>query len=128
MTKFFTVAAFLLLVLLLILLATNNAGNPAVLSTVEYAVNTDAAIADRAAERAHNEEMARIAAEELDVRLQWRTLTAFGVALIVIVGLMAAALVFGAASRPQVIVHRLEDKAGGVTVVQEERKRLGAWN
>lgn len=125
MTKFFAVAAFLLLLLMLLLLATNSAGNPAVLSTVEYAVNMDAAIADRAAERAHNEEMARIATAELDTRLQWRTLTAFGVALIVIVGLMAAALIYGAASRPQVIVHRLEDKAGGVTVVEEERKRLG---
>lgn len=124
MTRFFTVAAFLLLLVLLLLLATNNAGNPAVLSTVEYAVNTDAAIADRAAERAHNERMAEIAAQELDMRMQWRTLTAFGVALIVIVGLMAVALVYGAASRPRVIVHRLEDRAGGVTVVQEDQKRI----
>lgn len=124
MTKFFTVAAFLLLLLMLFLLATNNAGNPAVLSTVEYGINTEAAIQDRAAERAHNEEMARIAAAEYAVRMEYRTILVLGMFGILGTALLGGALVYGAASRPRVIVHRLEDRAGGVTVVQEDQKRI----
>lgn len=126
MTKFFTVSAFLLLLLMFFLLATNNAGNPAVLSTVEYGIDTDAALLDRAAERAHNEEMARIAAAEYAVRMEYRTILVLGMFGILGTALLGGALVYGAASRPQVIVRRLEDRAGGVTVVQEERKKLEA--
>lgn len=123
MTKFFTVAAFILLLMMLFLLATNNAGNPAVLSTVEYGINTDAAVADRAAERLHNEEMARIEAQELDVRLQWRTLMVFGGAGIVVVGLLAGVLIYGAASRPKVVL-MLDGNERPVRVVDGEGKLL----
>lgn len=122
MTKFFTVAAFLLLVILLLLIATNSAGNPAALSTAEYAINQDASLQDRAAERAHSEEMARIAATSLESELEWRTYRTYGVAGIVALGIMAGALVYAAANRPKVIVHRIEDKSGGVTVIEERAK------
>lgn len=125
MNKFFTVAAFLLMALLLVLLATNNAGNPAVLSTVEYAVNTDAAIADRAAERAHNERMAEIGRDTTVARLDRVVLMVFGGLGIVSAAILGGAAVYGVASRPKVVVHRIEDRAGGVTVFEEERKKLG---
>lgn len=123
MTKVFATAATMLLLFALVVLATNNAGNPAVLSTVEYAVDTQAAIQDRAAERAHNEEMARIAAAELDTRLQWRALITLGGAGIVALGIFGGAIIYGAVRRPKVVL-MLDGKERPVRVVDQEGRLL----
>ena len=123
MNKVFAGAAMMLLLFLVVLLATNNAGNPAVLSTVEYAVDTQAAVQDRAAERLHNEEMARIEAQALDVRLQWRALTVLGVGGIFALAIFGGAIIYGAVNRPKVVL-MLDGKERPIKVIDQEGKLL----
>lgn len=126
MRQFFFLCALMGILLLLTLLITESASKPAILATAEYALDTDAAIADRAAERAHAEEMARIAAQEFAVRMEYRTIIVLGVGGIIAVGVLFGALVYGAANRPRITVvkHYIEDSTGGVRVVDGERRLI----
>lgn len=116
MTKGFLTLAAVCAMFLLLLLATNNTGNPALLSTVEYGIDTQAAVQDRAAERTHNERMAEIAAEEYAVRMEHRTMIVLGVGGILALGILGGAMVYGAVSRPKVVV-MLEGKEHAARII-----------
>lgn len=131
MNRFLAGAAVLFLMFMILLLATDKAGNRAVLSTVEYAVAPDIAVADRAAERAHTEEMARIEAQRLVNTEQQRTDRMWIIGGVLAVAFASAALA-STAMRPKTVYMlpdgmqgrpAVEDRTGGVTVVEGEAYR-----
>lgn len=96
MVKFLGGVALMALMTLVFALAFDVGRDPAALRTVEYLVDSESALVDRADQREHAEAMAAIEAERAETAAFYATLRSFGVALIVGIALLAAVMVWGA--------------------------------
>jgi hypothetical protein len=109
------VVGLLLLALTMIVLGTNDAP---VLSSAEYAIDSAAAIQDRAGARAHAEAMASIEAERTESIEAWRTYRAFGY-----MGIGALAVVLGVGIYGFAAVRRARLSSGSIYVIEQRHGR-----
>lgn len=117
--KLIALLAGVLLTMIFVVLAAGSAPRSPVLAAVEYAIDPATALQDRAAQRAHDEEMARIALLQYNDKMFWRAATLL-VVLAIICAVLGVVLVLQAARVRRV---RL-DHGCDVYVLPTERKRI----
>ncbi len=116
MSRLIALLAGVLLAMVFVVFAISAPPRSPAMSMVEYAIDPATALLDRAAQRAHDEEMARIALLQYNDRMFWRAATML-VVLAIVVAVLGIVLV-AQASRVR------RESGSDIYVLPAERKRL----